>query len=477
MGKESGGSGGQSSSEQQIPENLNPIVEIFCEPWLLPVLGWQDHTQLVQILNNIPAGFDSSRDGDGNPICRYADGLMTGRALLQGIEQGSLTAMCQYGLPESYVRGELQGAVYAASITEESSPANIILIQRDVRQNVPAAIRGIALLRVSYRPDPSVGFYNDGIKLTSTNTNNGLKYPVRNSETTSVSSEKDIVPTQGINMEVLVYGNATTPRSLTQAMQQGEVRFASGGRTLRAFQLLGALLPQGIGLHALETVITLYHKFGWKFINNCGEGEQTKYTQAVGALRDFYKVNGVADEQLWGHLGNQTGEERHIAYIKGLDSILNVFRPFAYHVARATRKSTEDQGYLENAIEAIQTHSRDNGYRMLLCQPQNAMWYVIPGTEDMQINQHTGRPMMPVVPALRGGRRKRRRRKRTKKRALKKRHRRTKRKRKRKTRRKRGGKHKLSNKKCKMLRHQHSKLIHHVNMVGKALRVQCKKRL
>jgi hypothetical protein len=73
-----------------------------------------------------------------------------------------------------------------------------------------------------------------------------------------------------------------------------------------------------------------------------------------------------------------------------------------------------------------------------------------------------------------GGRK--RRRKRTKKRALKKRHRRTKRKRKRKTRRKRrGGQRKLSHKKCKILRHQHSKLTHHVNMVGKALRVQCKK--
>ena len=71
-----------------------------------------------------------------------------------------------------------------------------------------------------------------------------------------------------------------------------------------------------------------------------------------------------------------------------------------------------------------------------------------------------------------GGRKRRRKRKRTKKKALKKKHRRTKR-RKRKTRRKRGGKHKLSNKKCKMLRHQHSKLTHHVNMVGKALRVQC----
>lgn len=75
-----------------------------------------------------------------------------------------------------------------------------------------------------------------------------------------------------------------------------------------------------------------------------------------------------------------------------------------------------------------------------------------------------------VQSILKGGRR---RRKRTKKKALKKKHRRTKRRRKRKTRRKRGGKQKLSNKKCKILRHQHSKLTHHVNMVGKALQVQC----
>ena len=75
-----------------------------------------------------------------------------------------------------------------------------------------------------------------------------------------------------------------------------------------------------------------------------------------------------------------------------------------------------------------------------------------------------------------GGRK--RRRKRTKKKALKKKHRRTKRKRKRKTRRKRrGGKRKLSHKKCEILRHQHSKLAQSLNLVGKALRVQCKKKI
>jgi hypothetical protein len=141
------------------------------------------------------------------------------------------------------------------------------------------------------------------------------------------------------------------------------------------------------------------------------------------------------------------------------------------------------KGYLQHKIYDMEGKSKEDyaawvmanansgGYRMLLCQTLNIMWYIVTGR---QIPVGEARPT-GIRTTKNGGRR--RKRKRTKKRALKKRHRRTKRKRKRKTRRKRGGKHKLSNKKCKMLRHQHSKLIHHVNMVGKALRVQCKKRL
>jgi transposase len=138
--------------------------------------------------------------------------------------------------------------------------------------------------------------------------------------------------------------------------------------------------------------------------------------------------------------------------------------------------STEHLAATENYQKTTAAAARDNGYRMLMCQKLNAMHFLANG---LALPQEHGTLKMPSK--TRGGRRKR-----TKKRALKKRHR-TKRKRrkrrkrtrkrKRKTRRKRGGKHKLSNKKCKMLRHQHSKLIHHVNMVGKALRVQCKKRL
>ena len=122
----------------------------------------------------------------------------------------------------------------------------------------------------------------------------------------------------------------------------------------------------------------------------------------------------------------------------------------------------------------VMANANSGGYRMLLCQPLNIMWYIVTG---QQIPVGEARPT-GIRTTKNGGRKRRRKRKRTKKKALKKKHRRTKRKRKRKTRRKKkGGKHKLSNKKCKMLRHQHSKLAQSLHMVGKALHVQCKRRL
>ena len=102
------------------------------------------------------------------------------------------------------------------------------------------------------------------------------------------------------------------------------------------------------------------------------------------------------------------------------------------------------------------------------------MWYLVTGQQEPQgAARQTG-----IRTTKNGGGRRRRKRKRTKKRALKKRHRRTKRKRKRKTRRRkrRGGKGKLSHHKCTVLKHQHAKLAQSINIVGRALQTQCKKR-
>jgi len=145
-------------------------------------------------------------------------------------------------------------------------------------------------------------------------------------------------------------------------------------------------------------------------------------------------------------------------------------RGFGYHQHRIHDREGKSR---EDYAAWVMANANSGGYRMLLCQPLNIMWYIVTGQQ--QLPQGEARPT-GIRTTKNGGRKRRRKRKRTKKKALKKKHRRTKR-RKRKTRRKRGGKRKLSNKKCKILRHQHSKLTHHVNMVGKALQVQCKKRL
>jgi hypothetical protein len=428
-----------------------PVVEIYCSAEMLGVLGWpnQNGTQLREIHNIIPRNWDSSRDGDGEQICVYVGDVLTGANILK-TGPGNLTAMCQFGLPESYVLQQLWGNVYADDRTEESMETNMILIQRDTQNGKTVSIRGFSLIKITQRPDPAKGFYGKGAKLTQEDI---------------ISGNIQII--DHIEMEVLVLGNATPPTVITRARSEGLNEFSKGARTIRAIQLIGANLPRGIGLNALETVITFYYKYGWRFIDGCINHTQSQVAEeAVSNLNNFFIANGVPLDHL------STGK----AYDEALTSLLNPFKGRSYNLMGSHASSTEHLAATENYQKTTAAAARDNGYRMLMCQKLNAMHFLANG---LALPQEHGTLKMPSK--TRGGRRKR-----TKKRALKKRHR-TKRKRrkrrkrtrkrKRKTRRKRGGKHKLSNKKCKMLRHQHSKLIHHVNMVGKALRVQCKKRL
>ena len=106
---------------------------------------------------------------------------------------------------------------------------------------------------------------------------------------TSAPSDTALQPTVGIEMELLVLGNAAQPGVKTRLMHGPDLQFASGGRTIRAVQLIGAYLPRGIGLHGLETVITLYHNYGWRFRNSCrDQGESQRDYQVVLQLVDFF---------------------------------------------------------------------------------------------------------------------------------------------------------------------------------------------
>ena len=441
-------SSGQSSNVV-IPTT---IVEVYCTDKLLQLLGWTpDH--LDSIRNNTPAGWDSSRAGDGRQICRYSGSLMDGRSVLRGVAQGSFTAWCKFGLPDSYVRKQLQGNVYADDVDETSMPTNVILIQRDINVSTgqPGPIRGLSLIQVTIRPDPTLGHYGSGRKITS-----------------AMLEGKTVQDLQAMRpmteLEVLVLGNADVTAVKTR-LQKMNVMFASGGLTIRAIQTIGAFLPRGIGLHGLDTVISLYYKFGWRFVNCCGAEytESAMIPPAVRNLMEFHKVVGGADL-------SKEGEEQLKILLRPFES--HAHRYFsALHQGAEGGDDEEMYGQKEAAKEVLED-AQDGGFRMLLCQRFNIMFYIVTH-QHLPLNAN-GQPQMPNINRpTRGGRR--RRRKRTKKRALKKRHRRTRRRRKRKTRRKkrRGGKKRLSRKQCHSLKQKHTKMAHQLHRAGQAIRVQC----
>ena len=438
-------SSGQSSSNV----NYTPIVEVYCTEQMLRLLGWTpDH--LNSIRNVVPAGWDSRSTGDGNPFCRYSGSLMDGRGVLRSVAQGSLTAFCKFGLPESYVRTQLQGSVYADDADEDTMPTNVILIQRDVNQSTGqrGPIRGLSLLQVTSRDDATVGHYGSGRKITS-------------EMLEGLSQQQLAARRPTIELEVLVLGNAEPPSVVTRNQRV----FPNGGLTIRAIQTVGVFLPRGIGLHGLDTVISLYYKYGWRFVNGCGDAytESAQMPAAVTALYKFHKEVGSADL-------TEHGEET-------LQGLLRPFNSYSHHFYSELHQGKEGEeddemyGQKEVAKEALES-AQDNGFRMLLCQRLNIMFYIVTG-QQVPFSAN-GQPAMPSVNrATRGGRR---RRKRTKKRALKKRHRRTRHKKKRKTRRRRkrrGGKKKLSRKQCHSLKQKHTKMAHQLHRAGQAIRVQC----
>ena len=444
-------SSGQSSG-QSASNIYTTVVEVYCTGQLLQLLGWTpDHLHLIR--NVTPAGWDSSRPGDGRQICRYSGSLMDGRGVLSGISQGSLTAMCKFGLPESYIRSQLQGSVYADDMDEDTMPTNVILIQRDINVSTgqPGPIRGLSLIQVTIRPDPALGHYGSGRKITS-----------------AMLEGKTMQDLQAMRpmteLEVLVLGNAGVTEVKTR-LQKMNVMFASGGLTIRAIQTIGAFLPRGIGLHGLDTVISLYYKFGWRFVNGCGGAytESALIPNAVNALMQFHRDVGGADL-------TDVGEAH-------LQMLLKPFNSFSHHFYSALHKGADgDDGEKmysqKDAAKEVLEDAQDGGFRMLLCQQLNIMFYIV--TQQQLPMNANGQPQMPNINReKRGG--KRRRRKRTKKRALKKRHRRTRRRRKRKTRRKkrRGGKKRLSRKQCHSLKQKHTKMTHQLHRAGQAIRVQC----
>ena len=293
---------------------MAPGVGIYCDSDEKDLLRggergqWTITGKMVQ-----EAGLSMRDDQMANVI--YQGNFATGQDKLR-LPTGSLTALCQWGLPEGYISDDLFGQIYDGEawvrplnssakkdldddeITEPN--ANLILILYDNIQD-EQGVRGIALCHVD--------------------------------ETHS---------------KLLVLG-ANRPGS--------DIRnrvFATGGMLLRLVQYLFSKLAY-IDLYALETVISLYYHFGWRFIDeaNCspkkpgGKVERPKYSDAVANLKALLKKNPTEEN---------------------LTSALSAFRGFAAKRAELIRigKAVDDDG-----VKIATQEARENGYRMILCKIDN----------------------------------------------------------------------------------------------------------
>ena len=127
--------------------------------------------------------------------------------------------------------------------------------------------------------------------------------------------------------------------------------YAKGGMLLQLVQYLGSKLNY-IELYALETVISLYYKFGWRFIDpsNCGgrdgAAELGKYKDAVKQLYKLFKTTCQNPKD------------------EALTKALWPFRGWASKRANLIRT-----GQFTGA-EATEIAGA-NGYRMILCKNDN----------------------------------------------------------------------------------------------------------
>jgi len=273
---------------------------------------------------------------------------------------GVLSALVRGGLPAGYVLSQLDGNVPLEDFETADSPSNLILVQYDLRKGAKTSLRGLALCQVRYNGEI-----------------------VRSA--TVLPARMDV---SKVTMELLVLGNAA---GRARGSLRNEIFQEGGGNIIRLVQYIGKNLPQGISLYGLETVITLYWKFGWRFLPACGVAERGKYKEAQDNLLTFFSEFGPPEIE-----GVTRSEEGQNAYDAKLRTLLAPFQTYSkeYYKTMATEGKA-----------AAEEHGRDNGYHMILCQDKN-----------------------PYSGVSGGGRRKR---KRTRKRALRKRHRRTRHKKKR----------------------------------------------
>jgi hypothetical protein len=148
-------------------------------------------------------------------------------------------------------------------------------------------------------------------------------------------------------MELLVLCSASRPAAADKARKM----FGRGIDLLKMIQLLGRNMSDGIKLYALETVIPLYYKFGWRFLFDCRSQERGYIEGAVKELAKYFKD----------HRFDKGGIDDDDEELVGL---LTAFRGRAKGAAELIRMG-EAKG--KDAFNL----ARDNGFEMLLCKNMN----------------------------------------------------------------------------------------------------------
>ncbi len=146
-------------------------------------------------------------------------------------------------------------------------------------------------------------------------------------------------------MELLVLCSAQRPAS----SDKQDKFYGKGSDLLKLIKFLGRNLKDGIKLYALENVIPLYYKFGWRFIFTCDAKERSYVEDAVKDLATYFEDHRF-------DLGDKETDE--------LFGILTGFKGRTKGLAEQIREKGIKG---KEAFEQV----KDNGFEMLLCQENN----------------------------------------------------------------------------------------------------------
>ena len=229
-------------------------------------------------------------------------------------------------------------------------------------------------------------------------------------------------------LEVIVLCNAGAGMGKrTRAALTGEKTLPGGKALLNKIQEIGAGVPNGVFLYALETVIPYYWQYGWRFASACTApaGKRGAFSKDVAKIAKFYATDAVA---IMESTSDKSKVEEALTESKLLEPLRGHAKDFYSDKLAATRagaaatEARAEGGASRSTSEHHAGESRDNGYRMLWCpgwkkEDGNAWW-----SAAGPMKRGWWKEAPAPAGASTGGRR--RRRKRTKKRALKKKHRR-----------------------------------------------------